>query len=134
MLDLEPQANLYKIVVIDAPNEISKIISRTNQRIERFQLSPIQLILITLFMVFVSGFILRALSFILWFLKDPRKNFVVGIFRFIVKLPCGRKYLEKEQANLRKDFESRVRSKRKTIVKSLPDKPWDENDILKRIK
>jgi hypothetical protein len=98
------------------------------------QLSPLQLILLTVLSVYLSTFILRFLKSLASFMTDFRRNCVLALFRLALWLPCGRHYLNKEQAKVRQNFEKRVRDGRKAIVYRLPEEPWREDTILNRIK
>jgi sphinganine-1-phosphate aldolase len=68
------------------------------------------------------------------YVSNLRVNLKLSIFNLFAWLPCGRYFIEKEQKKIREDFIKRVSEKRKHQVYQLPDTPWKEETIMRRIK
>lgn len=68
------------------------------------------------------------------YVSNLRVNLQLTIFNIVTWLPCGKYYLDKEVKKARELFDKRVREKRKNQQHNLPETPWKEETILKRIK
>lgn len=68
------------------------------------------------------------------YLSNFRANITLSLFNLMVWLPCGRRYLQKEQTKAQADFDNRIRSKRKNQVHKLPEVAWRPETIMNRIR
>ena len=98
------------------------------------KLSPVELIFATVLSLLAVKSLIGILLSISSYISEFRTNVKITIFKILIWLPCGRYFLQKEQAKTKKEFENRIKSKRKNQVYNLPEHAWKQETIMKRIK
>lgn len=137
MLNLEPQADIFEKLSHVFQNPCSSFAHFETQLKEGLsleQLEQVKLVAITVLATLAFGRILSFLKGFIKYVSNLRVNLQLTIFNIVTWLPCGKYYLDKEVKKARELFDKRVREKRKNQQHNLPETPWKEETILKRIK
>ncbi|TNV81482.1 hypothetical protein FGO68_gene16508 [Halteria grandinella] len=137
MLNLEPQADIFEKLshVFQNPcSSFAHLETQLKEGLSPEQLEQVKLVAITVLATLAFGRILSFLKGFIKYVSNLRVNLQLTIFNIVTWLPCGKYYLDKEVKKARELFDKRVREKRKNQQHNLPETPWKEETILKRIK
>lgn len=139
MLDLESHFS-YCTVVIDRlreqglPQSYEELHKMVTDNVTPEQMQQAQLVVATVILTLCFKRVIGFAKAFLKYLSNPRENLKLTLFNFIMWLPCGRKYLDKEVKKAREEFHVKIKNRRKNAVYKLPEKAMLQETIMKRIK
>jgi len=104
MINTEPTATL-EVYALLAKRYTVELYQKANLFLKDYE--PVQIMFIGIIFAISASILLKYLSATVKYCRNLRQNLSITLFNFVIWLPCGRYFLQKEQKKAQDEFRQR---------------------------